>query len=356
MKIGIDATALVHPHPTGVEVVTRDLLRSLLAQDYDNHYFLYTPAPLPEVWLKFPQVTNRVLPPRFFWVLTRLSPALVQDHLDLFWSPSNLLPFHLPNKVLATIHDLAAFYFPRAYSLRSRLLSWLTTRRAIQFATKVLVVSQQTKTDLVTKFKLAPERVAVIPNALPQLPTADLSTPAQFSTYLLMVGRVEARKNPLTAIKAFALIAQQYPKLQLVFAGGFGFQSDDIKQLVEEVGLSHRIHFLGFVDANILANLYIHATAVLFPSLYEGFGLPVLEAFHYGIPVIASTAPAVAEVAGDGAILVDPTDAIGLSQAIVKLLEEPELRAHLIEQGTHRLQEYSWQQSAEKLLIIIKSL
>jgi glycosyltransferase involved in cell wall biosynthesis len=180
--------------------------------------------------------------------------------------------------------------------------------------------------------------------------------PTLFNEYLLVVGRVEARKNPITAIKAFALIASQYPKLQLVFAGGFGYQADLAKQLAQTVGLSDRIHFLGFVDDAKLANLYFHAKIVLFPSLYEGFGLPVLEAFHYGVPAVASNTPAVAEVAGDGAMLVDPTDALNLSRKVVQLLEEPELRAQLIERGTHRLQQYSWDQSAEKLLALINSL
>lgn len=355
MKIGIDATALISAHPTGVEVVTRDLLRALLEQDQNNQYIFYAPNPLPEAWSKFANLTNRVLPAQRFWIVNQLTPAVRQDSLDVFWSPSNILPFALPTKALATIHDLATIYFPKAYSWKTRLLSWLTITRAIRFASKILVVSEQTKIDLLAKFSLPTERVVVIPNALPRL-TQPNNDPVPFAQYLLIVGRVEARKNPITAIKAFAMIAAQYPKLQLVFAGGFGYQAELAKQLAQTIGLADRIHFLGFVKDVELANLYLHASAVLFPSLYEGFGLPILEAFHYGVPVVASNTPAVAEVAGDAALLVNPTDALELSQKVVQLLEEPDLRAQLIERGTERLKHYSWSASAEQLLNVINYL
>lgn len=354
MKIGIDATALVSPQPTGVEVVTRELLRALLELDRANLYLLYTPRPLDNSWSRFSHATNRVLPPKRFWVLTQLAPAILEDQLDVFWSPSNLLPSKLPAKTLATIHDLATVYFPQAYSWKTRLLSWITLMRAAK-ATKVIAVSQQTKTDFLNRFKLKSDKVVVIPNALPHLPEVQPGV-SQYGDYILTVGRVEARKNPVTAIKAFALIAPNYPKLKLVFAGSMGYQADAAKELVKTVGLEDRVEFLGFVNNIQLANLYLHAKLVLFPSLYEGFGLPVLEAFHYGIPVVASNTPAVAEVAGNGALLINPVDALEVSQAIVRLLEEPELRARLIEQGTERLNMYSWESSAAKLLQIINSL
>lgn len=355
MKIGIDATALTHLQPTGVEVATRELIRALLTLDQTNQYYLYTPTPLDRSWQMFANVSNRVLPPTRRWLLSQLGPAIHQDRLDLFWSPSNLLPFKLPARRLATVHDLAFFHFPQAYSWRSWLMSWLTVWRATKLATKIIAVSHHTKQDLIQKFHLPDHRVVVVPNALPQSPTVTV-TPLILDDYILVVGRVETRKNPLAAIKAFALIAADYPKLQLIFAGGDGLGATSAKQLADTLGLSHRIQFLGFVDGETLANLYAHARIALFPTLYEGFGLPVLEAFQYGVPLVASDTPAVAEVAGDAALLVEPTDTLAIGRALIRLLEEPELRTTLIEKGTLRLRQYSWERSAEELLAVINSL
>lgn len=356
MKIGIDATALTHARPTGVEVVTKNLIIALLAQAKDDQFIFYTPEPLDDSWQKYPNLINRVLPPKRFWLISQLSRSLAEDQLDVFWSPSNILPFKLPAKSIATVHDLAFMYFPQAYSLTSRLRSWLTVYRATKVATKIIAVSSATKSDLISRFNLPTNKVEVVPNALPQLPEAKVEVAAIDGDYILLVGRVELRKNPLTAIKAFGLIAKQYPKLQLVFTGSDGFGSQSARELAKTIGLADRIHFLGFVNGSQLANLYLHAKLVLFPSLYEGFGLPVLEAFHYGVPVIASDTPAVVEVAGDSAILVAPKDSIAMSQAISKLLDSPQLRAELIEKGARQLSQYSWEESATKLLSIIKQL
>ncbi len=355
MKIGIDATALTHQEPTGVELVTHELIHALLKRDRDNQYLLYTPTPLNPSWLRYPNVENRVLPSRRFWIWRSLSPAVSKDHLDLFWSPSNILPPKLPAKSIATVHDLAFIHFPQAYSWVNRLRSWLTIRRAVRFASKIIAVSEQTKKDITTKFNLPEEKVVVIPNALPDSPSS-VPIPYILGGYILVVGRVEARKNPITAIKAFALIAPTYPKLRLVFAGNFGFQAEQAKDLVQKLGLSERIQFLGFTDKKVLANLYAHARIILFPSLYEGFGLPILEAFYYGIPVVASNTPALSEVAEDAALLVPPTDTVAMSHALSQLLDDPELRTGLIEKGTVQLQNYSWENSAEKLLGVINSI
>ena len=355
MRIGIDATALIHKQPTGVERVTRELLEALLGQDRGNQYLLYTPEPLGSSWARFANVENRVLPARRWWTWRSLAPAISKDNLDLFWSPSNTLPTNLPAKSLATIHDLAFLHFPKSYSWATRLRSFLTVGRAVQTANKIITVSEQTKQDLIKKFSLSESKVEVIPNALPNMPVAT-PIPYILGDYILVVGRVEARKNPTTAIKAFALIANQYPKLQLIFVGSDGYKAEEAKALASQLGLANRIQFVGFAEEKVLANLYAHARVALFPSFYEGFGLPVLEAFHYGVPLVASNTPAVAEVAGDSALLVEPTDTVAMSHALTQLLEDPELRAKLIEKGAERLKQYSWEASAEKLIEVIKSI
>lgn len=356
MRIGIDATALTSTQPTGVEVVTRELVAAVLGQDTEDQFILYTPAPLDERWKKFPNLINRVLPPARFWLYSRLSPAVVRDNLDVFWAPSNMLPFKLPPKSLATVHDLAFIRFPAAYSISSRFRSWLTVWRAARVATKIIAVSQATKADLVARFNLPDNKIEVVDNALPSLSATPDPVPMVSGDYVLVIGRVEARKNPTTAIKALALIAQQYPKLQLIFAGGRGYQAEAAEALVAQIGLASRIHFLGFVTDAQIANLYLHAKLLLFPSLYEGFGLPILEAFHFGTPVICSNTPALTEVAGDAALVVESTDSMMMSQAISRILSEPDLRGQLIEKGTQCLQQYSWERSAAKLISIIKTL
>ncbi len=356
MKIGIDGSSLIKPQPTGVEAVTRELIHALLQLDVAHQYILYTQSALPESFGQYSHVINRVIPPARFWTQTALSNAIVGDKLDIWWSPSNLLPRHLPSKVLATIHDLAFMKFPWAYTWRAWLGSWFTVKRARRFATKIIAVSQQTKTDLIKYFRTPLDQVTVIYNALPR-PDESISPdrPRLPEEFILVVGRVEPRKNPLNTIHAFAEVARAHPALQLVFAGPAG-ASEPVRDLAQEYGLADRVLFLGFVSAGELENLYRRAKLLLFPSLYEGFGLPILEAFAHDLPVVTSNLGALREIAGEAAELIEPTSPSNIADGVRRLLDNPDAKAQYVAMGRERLRDFSWNRSARQLLDLINSL
>lgn len=360
-RIGIDGAALVKDHPTGVEVMTRELISALIRQDRDNRYFIYAPRPLPEELLQFPNVVGRVGRSVRFWTQTLLPRMVRGDSLDIFWSPSNILPRGLRCKTLATIHDLAFMRFPRCYKLKDWFLSWLTAYRAARYATNVIAISRQTKQDLIHYFNASPDRIKVIYCALPY--THKQANPEEIShrynlpsRFLLSVGRIEPRKNPLNIVLAFKLIAPDWPDLHLVFVGPITSYAHRVQLLVDRAGLHSRVHFLGFVPLDDLFTIYQMAQILVFPSLYEGFGIPILESWAAHTPVVTSQGGATQEVAEDAAVLIDPFSAQDIAAKLKLLLGDETLCKKYIQAGTSRLQQFSWKHSASKLKTVLENL
>lgn len=357
--IAIDATGLTHARPTGVENATRELISALLSIDRENRYLLYTPQKLPEGFEINPNTTVKVLPKRLFWNWRALGAALKKDRPDIFWTPGNFLPPNLPAKSIATIHDLAFVKHPEFYPPKNRFLQKLTVTRAIQHATKIIAVSQATKSDLLDYSHIDPNRIAVIYHGLPSSKArltdneAKLNLPAEFA---LVVGRIEPRKNPANIIKALYDMADKYPNLHLVFVGSPGHGFEGLKKLVQDLGLTGRVIFLGFVTPGQLTQLYHQAKMLLYPSLVEGFGFNILEGFASRVPVVTSKTGAMAEIAGDAAYLVDPTKPYDIAEAIDKLMSDFSLRSKLIKAGEDRVKEFSWVKAAHQLLEIINEL
>lgn len=361
-RIGIDASALTKDRPTGVEVASRELIYALIKQDLANDYLLYTPKPLSHKWLNFPNVENRVIVATKFWTQKALPLALEKDNLDIFWSPAYMLPPRLKGiKTIATIHDVAFMRFPLAYSVKNWLLSFYTVARAKFIATKILAVSQQTKNDLKKYFFVPDQKIEVVYNAIshnhlrPNLIDIQekYNLPEQF---VLVVGRIEPRKNTINIIESFRTISQNHPDLHLVFSGPDSKLPDNLEDKVHEYRIQDKVHAVGFVHELDLPMLYRTAEILLFPSLYEGFGLPILESFAAGTPVITSNYGACAEIADRAALLVTPTDTNAIARSVSHLLNDEELRTKYIQVGYKRLEDFSWEASAQKLKEIINNL
>ncbi len=360
-RIGIDGSALIKDCPTGVEVMSRELITALIKQDRDNQYFVYAPKPLPEEILRFPNVTGRVGKIVRFWTQTLLPRMIKRDNLDVFWSPSNILPRAVKCKTLATIHDLAFMRFPRCYRIKDWFLSWLTAYRAVKYATSIMTVSRQTKQDLVHYFDASLDQIKVIYCALPY--THQQANPQDIKhkynlpdTFLLSVGRIEPRKNPTNIILAFKMIAPEFPDLHLVFVGPPTSYLRKVQSLIDRSGLHSRVHLLGFVPLDDLFTIYQMAQVLVFPSLYEGFGIPILESWAARTPVVTSNVGATKEVAEDAAALVDPSSPRDIAEKIKNLLKDETIRAKYIQAGTSRLQHFSWKHSAGRLKDILENL
>jgi len=360
MIIGIDASKLLTPAKTGVEVSTAELIKALLKLDQVNTYWLYSPALLPEIGAG-ERVRNIVVPGKRLWTLRSLSGELKRSRPDIFWSPSNFLPFNLPAKSVATIHDLAFYLYPQSYSIKSRLLSFYALRRAIRVSAKLIAVSQQTKKDLKRYFNVPGEHIEVIYHALRtdfDRPDIDLAALyPRLTRYFIYVGRIELRKNLPNIIRAFAEFQKEAGEpVQLLLAGSAGYGYGHIVRLVKRLGLQDSVVLKDYVPAEHLPTLYKRSLGLVFASQYEGFGLNILEGFAAGVPVLTSDRGATAEIAGAAALLVEPDSIAAISGGMLRLYRDEDLRQALIDKGRVRLSEFSWERSAQKLIELWKKL
>lgn len=289
---------------------------------------------------------------------------------DLFHSLSSYLPFAIRGTSLVTVHDLkyvrVPSYFRGRSSLKHRYITAMI-RRSVRAADHVLTVSEHTRSDLVAEFGIDSEDIAVIPLGPGGTEAEVNESPPIEGPYLFFVGSLRPHKNLATLIDAYNELRDRIDKADgpgemdgmiptLAIAGAeYGDALTELRQQVREP-YREDVQFLGRVDDDALAQLYSHATAFVYPSLYEGFGLPPLEAMGYGTPVIASDRTSVPEVVGDAGIIVDPTDVEALADALERVLSSKEVRERLRERGQQRFQEFSWERTARETLTMYEKL
>jgi glycosyltransferase involved in cell wall biosynthesis len=299
----------------------------------------------------------RVIPFPRLWTHLRLSWEMVRRPPDVLFVPAHVLPLVHPRASLVTVHDLGYLYFPAAHPWRQRLYLDLSTRWNARAAAHVLADSQATRSDLISRYGATPDRITVAYPGRDEALTP-VRDPAEIEAararygivgdYFLYVGTLQPRKNLARVISAFA--ALELPGTVLVLAGKRGWLYDDLFAQVRSMGLEGRVLFPGYVSAGDKAALMSGALAFVFPSLYEGFGLPVIEAQSCGCPVIASTTSSLPEVAGDAALLVDPHDPAAIAAAMHRVTVEPALRGHLVERGFANARRFSWTACAQTVV------
>jgi len=375
--IGIDVSAAV-TQGGGIGRYTRELVRALVAEDDGNDYTFFSARPPAELPVPDPvpeaeNVRYRQAPldTRWLyrlWYRLRL-PLPVQTftgRMDLFHSPDFVLPpvwGRVPS--LLTVHDLSFLHYPRTFT--PALVNYLNrvVPRSIRRATHILADSEATKNDLVELWQVAPQKVTVLYSGVDrrfrpithkrQLRPVRQKYGLGQGPYLLSVSTIQPRKNYQMLIRAFKPVAGRWPH-KLVIAGGKGWLYDEVLAEVERQGLAGRVHFAGFVADEDLPALYSDADLFLFPSLYEGFGLPVLEAMACGVPVITSAASSLPEVAGQAARQLPPEDEAAWSEAIDTLLQDREERAHLVAAGFLQARRFAWEKSARQLRQVYRQL
>jgi glycosyltransferase involved in cell wall biosynthesis len=247
-----------------------------------------------------------------------------------------------------TIHDLSFEHVPDVMGLKDRLLFKTQVPRSARSADRVLTGSEWTKRDLVERYELPDERIVVTPYGVD--PAFRPDGPRVDGHYALFVGAIQPRKGPLTAVEALALVNSD---LRLLLIGPEKRGADRVREAVDRLGLGQRVDWKGHVELTELATLYRGAAVLVFPSRYEGFGLPVLEAMASGTPVVATTAGAIPEVAGDAAVLVEPEDPTALAGGIERALAD---RERLVAAGLERARQYSWAETARLTLEVYREL
>lgn len=424
MLIGIDASRANRRHKSGTEWYSYYLIRALAAIDKKNKYILYTDAPLSGGLADLtPETENNTFitsvrangmqpvrsphnnfkakvlhwPWRFFWTQGRLSLEMIFNRPDILFVPAHALPIIHPKTSVVTIHDIGfrhnALLYERSQigadnrrrrgfiNFCTRLVSggkygansfdyleW-STRFALKHAKKIIAISHFTKSELLSAYKVSPEKIDIVYNGYSEdlyRPLPDdaisqeiLSRYGITKPYFFYVGRLEKKKNTAALIEAFALFKNSQGgnfkhKLCLVGDASFGF--DEIKYTIDEYALSNDVIVTGWVAEHDLPYIFSQAEAFVFPSNYEGFGIPLLQAMATKIPIAASNAASIPEIVGQAAILFNPKDSNDMALAIERVLFDTSLRQQLIEAGSQRVKDFSWAKSALETLNIFNSI
>ena len=377
MRIGVDITAAV-TQGGGIGRYTRELIYALIKADKENEYHLFSarqpavlpvPDPVPageNIRYHQAPLNERWLYRLWYRLRLPLPVQLLTGSLDLFHSPDFVLPpvrGGIPT--ILTVHDLSFVHFPDTFTpalvnYLNKVVPW-----SVERATHILADSQATKDDLMNIWQVGAEKVTVLYSGVSgrfrpvtdkkQLAAVRKKYGLGSEPFLVSVSTLQPRKNFQMLIRAFKPVAEQQPH-NLVIAGGKGWLYEEMLAEVEKQGLAGRVKFIGFVADSDLPALYSEASLMVFPSLYEGFGLPLLEAMACGVPVLSSNSSCLPEVVGEAAVQLSPTDQEAWSQMMNGLLADSGRRARMVAAGFLQARKFTWKKAAVQLLGIYREL
>jgi glycosyltransferase involved in cell wall biosynthesis len=381
LHIGIDYTAAVLQR-AGIGRYTRGIVGALAEQDTEHTFVLVVAGDGAEETT--PRARNREadLGANFrvrqlpmsnrLWTIVwhrwrlPLPVDLLAGPMDVFHSPDYVLPPVRRGRKVVTVHDLSFLRYPEGAGPRLRKYLSRAVPRSAREADLVLADSESTRRDVVDLLRIAAERVEVVyPGVDRQFTVVQETEPLEevkrlYSLswpFILTVGTLEPRKNLIALLEAYSVLKKRRGfGHKLVVAGRRGWLYEGIFQRVEELSLTQEVVFLGFVPEEHLPALYSLADVLAFPSIYEGFGLPPLEAMACGTPVVTSNSSSLPEVVGDAGLMVAPDDHQALAEAIARVLDDADLREDLVKRGLARAAEFSWQATGEKLLSVYQRL
>ncbi len=371
LLVGIDASRAVIQQRTGTEHYSAGLLQAMLglpeAQEYRFRLYVNLGSAKEALErLDFSLPANcmvRAIPFPRLWTHLRLSAEMLQRPPGVLFVPSHVVPLWHPRRTVVTIHDLGYLQYPQAHTRLSRLYLHISTLFSAKAASTVIAVSEATKGDLVRRYRVPPGKIRVIHHGRDPIfaPVTDAERVAETAArygvqqpYCVHVGTLQPRKNLVMLVEAWAILKRQMERPpQLLLAGKRGWLYSSLFASVQTHGLGDLVRFADYVARADLPALYSGAVASPFPSLYEGFGLPPLEAMSCGTPVLASTASSVPEVVGYGGLLLDPHDPAAWADAVQKVMSDPGLRAELRRKGLERAAGFTWQRSARQTLAVL---
>ncbi len=369
LTIGIDASRSATERPTGTERYSTEVVRNMLEIGERHSWRLYrrnTAEFEDSLCVGRPNVEFVVMSAPRFWTHTRLAWEILRRPPDVLFIPAHVMPWRVSVPTVVTVHDLGHAAFPSTHTLTQRLYLEMTTRHHVSRAAHLIADSASTAEDLERRYGADPARVSVVhlgvdPHFSPAKSSEiegirhKLDLP-EGSDYILHVGTLQPRKNLLRLLGAFARIATDYPKISLVLAGGPGWGAEDYVGHARLLGIESRVLFPGYVAEADLAALYSGALIVVVPSLYEGFGLPVLEAMACGAPVATGRGSSILEVAGDAALFFDPLQVESIAATLREAIESPSERSRLARIGVERAASFTWRRCARQTLDILEQI
>ena len=365
MKIGIDARPLSY-QLTGIGVYLKHLLDEIQKIDNQNDYYLISNGPInydlnnPR-WFKIAGRLDRKLLSTL-WMQINVPFIAAKMNFDLFWGSRHHLPLLLSPgiKTVVTVHDIVNRLYPGTMALPNLLVERLLMKLSLKRSDAILAVSCSTAADAKKEFGISANKITMVHHGTPVFPREPKCGPEQSndvpSKYFLFVGTLDPRKNFERIFKAFKQLRPLSRGLHLVIVGGEGWKNRDFLEMASKHPLKAQIHIPGYLPRNQLVSYYKKAICLMFPSLYEGFGLPILEAMSCGTPVITSDTSSMPEVAGDAALLVNPYDISAIADAMNNLMSDKQLRERLIYRGLERVKQFSWKKCAEQTLEVLNTV
>ncbi|MBU1045151.1 MAG: glycosyltransferase family 4 protein [Candidatus Omnitrophica bacterium] len=370
MNIVIDALEANLNNKVGMGNYADNLIRALALIDQKNDYTLYVKNPANKDSLvkqnnfKYKQLASPLI--RSFWSQCRIPLELIRVKPDLLHVPTgHKVPFNCPQHTVVTIHDLAFLKFPDYFKTSVKWRCEQFTRHAVLKAEKIIAISESTKKDIIDYYKVDPKKVEVIYHGVEDdfkpgvsQEKIDLVCEKHGITlpFILFVGVLQPRKNISCLIRAFKQVVEAGKDMQLVIAGGKGWMYDEILNTARLSGIRERIIFTGYTPKSDVICLLNAAKVFVLPSLYEGFGLPILEAMACGVPVIASHVSSMPEIVQDAGILIDPDNQQKITQALLDILNNQNLAQILIAKGLKIAQSFTWEKTARKTLKLYESM
>jgi len=375
VKIGIDAMRYKAEQPTGVEWYSYYLLNQLLpmmGRDHHKEFMLYT-KPGTEFKEELPFNVKQVnIPYVKIWTMLRFSLEMIFKPVNTFFVPSHVFPLIIPKKAIITIHDVA-FKEPKlasSYTNKQRFMMDFHTKRAVRKAYKIIVPSQATKDDLIKYYNCPEDKIKVIYHGGPDVSgdknpailkwnseekkkILDKMGLKEEQLIILYVGRIETKKNLVNLVTAFKRFSLEFPGWKLVLAGKNGVGHEQILNKINELELQESVILTGYITENEKRFLLDKCRIFAFPSLYEGFGLPILEAFAFRRPVLTSKTSSMPEIAGKAAFLADPEKVEELSVGLKRLASDGMYISRLIREGEEQLKKFSWEKTAKETAEIV---
>ncbi|MFA6184387.1 MAG: glycosyltransferase family 1 protein [Parcubacteria group bacterium] len=394
MKIGIDASRAFLKKRTGIEEYSFQVIKNLRDKLKNVEVTLYIRPrginasvenfDIPKNW-KIQKINFPI-----FWTQIGLSLEMLIHPVDVLFIPAHTVPIIHPRgfimdkllklfygknknfKTVVTVHGLEYEFLPEAYSLWERIYMRQVIKKSCRWANKIIAVSYNTKNDLINLYKVPDDKIEVIyegcsfyesniKNEKEEViikENQDVLEKYQIKDvpYLLFLGRIEERKNMLGIIKAFAILKRKYSiPHKLVLAGGFGYRYSDIVKYIQNNDFKDDIYLTGFIDEKDKKEILKNADVFLFPTLYEGFGLPIIEAQSLGVPIVASNNSSIPEIVGEKnkASLVDPNNPEEIAQAVFNILSDKDVRDNIVNPGLENVKRFSWNICAQEVARVL---
>lgn len=363
MNIGIDGYEANFLKRVGVGQYAYHLLHALSATDSHNNYFIFLPSvpqkDMPPETEHWHYCSGR---PGKLWTLTQLPRLIRRVNLDIFFSPTHYIPWFVNMPRLFSIMDLAYIHFPHLFKTKDLIQLRYMTLFSIKRARKIFTISEFSKREIIEHYKYPEDDIIVtypgnyfsqfqVPPGRKQMQNMDL-THGITKPFILFVGTLQPRKNLERLIEAFEHLEKD---MQLVIVGKKGWLYEGIMQKARESWRKRDIVYLDYITTQHLSDLYANAICLVLPSLYEGFGMPVLEAMGFGCPVVVSQNSSLPEIAGDLGIYINPLDTQSIAQGLAKAIKLTQAeRISVAEKSIKRAQNFSWKRSAEIILAVFK--